>query len=521
MSRIGRYVPVSLIVLFAGLGVLFIGRGVLENLLGADGTVQPQATATPRPQRPRTPRPSFTPTPRPATPTPTAVREIGSRLELFVDDWLIDRMRGVSLRLPPPLAREVVLSFDRDWEGPVSNYVVVMKDDVYRMWYRAMSIEGGQRTAYAESTDGINWSRPTLGIVDVNGSKENNVVMDGSDAWDVSVFKDGNPETPDSERYKAIARGPKFQGRGVLRAFTSPDGLLWQGVETDPILVAPDDRWPMFDSPSIAFWDLVQEQYVVYMRGSVSPGLRAIRRSVSDDFRNWSEPEFIDLGQSRLEHLYTNAATPYFRAPHIYLMFPMRFTPDRKFHPDWPEDGLSEGVFMTSRDGIRWDRRFMNAFLRPGPDPENWSEGNMIVAAGVVPTGPREISVYYVEHYGRPTVRLRRATLRTDGFVSVHASVATGSFVTKPLIFAGDELVINYETSASGSIQVEVRNDVGQAIDGFRMSLNKKIFGDEIEHVVKWGDDSDLGALAGQPVSLRFVLQDADLYSIRFRESSP
>ena len=202
-------------------------------------------------------------------------------------------------------------------------------------------------------------------------------------------------------------------------------------------------------------------------------------------------------------------------------MFPMRFTPDRKFHPDWPEDGLSEGVFMSSRDGIRWDRRFMEAFIRPGPDPENWNERNMIVAAGVVPTGPREISLYYVEHYRRASVRLRRATLRTDGFVSVHASDRSGSFVTKPLVFAGDELVINYETSASGSIQVEVQNENGQTIEGFWLTRSEKIFGDEIEHVVKWSDDSDLGALAGQTVRLRFVLQDADLYSLRFRESTP
>ena len=121
---------------------------------------------------------------------------------------------------------------------------------------------------------------------------------------------------------------------------------------------------------------------------------------------------------------------------------------------------------MTSRDGVLWLRRFMEAYIPPGPDPENWNERNMIVASGLVPTGPGEMSIYYVEHYRRPTVRLRRASMRVDGIVSVHANFTGGWARTRPFTFEGDELVINYATTASGSIRVEIQDEDGLIIPG-------------------------------------------------------
>lgn len=449
------------------------------------------------------------------------VRNINSRLELFVDDWLIEEMNGVSLQMHRPIPQEVVLEFNRPWEGSISYDPVVMKEgDRYRLWYRGCGSEStweDQCTAYAESDDGVHWERPTLGIFEFNGNKENNIALQGSDAKALCVFKDGNPKTPDSECYKAIGVGAPIDKRATLRGFTSPDGVRWQTLDQDPILIAPDDRWPMFDSHNIAFWDTLQSRYVAYMRGWIPPGIRAIRRSVSDDFRQWSEPEFIDLGDSPTEHLYKNACTQYFRAPHIYLMFPKRFVPDRKFHEDWKDNGLSESVFMTSRDGVHWDRRFMEPFLGLGPDSDNWTDRNLYIGVGVVPTGPAEMSIYYIEHYKRPSIRLRRGTLRTDGFVSVNAPYAGGEFVTKPLVFEGDRLVLNYATSVTGGLRLEIQDTEGQPIDGYQLSQCVEIFGDEIERVVRWEKGSDVGSLAGRAIRLRFVMAAADLYAIQFR----
>ena len=305
---------------------------------------------------------------------------------------------------------------------------------------------------------------------------------------------------------------------GGVYGLVSPDGLRWQLMQEDPILTEGP-----FDSPNVAFWDGVRGEYVAYTRGkagtggSFKGGVRWIRRTTSRDFRDWKPLEPIDAGDTPLEHLYTNACTPYFRAPHIYLMFPKRFVPDRQFHPDWPSSGLSEGVFMTSRDGRHWDRRFMEAFLRPGPDADNWNERNMAIGVGVVPTSPTEISIYCVEHYRHSSVRLRRGTLRTDGFVSVNAPYAGGEIVTKPLTFTGNALTMNYATSVAGSIRVELQDGDGRPIDGYQLVQSIEIFGDEIERAVVWQGGSDVSSLAGKPVRLRFVMKDADVYAMRFR----
>jgi hypothetical protein len=443
------------------------------------------------------------------------IRTIGLRLELLVDDYLIDTMQGVALQLHSPVLRETVLTFDRPWEGPVSFAPNVRRDgDRFRMWYRAGG-DADQRLAYAESADGIAWERPNLGLVEYQGSRENNILLEGAHAQGVSVFIDGNPAAPADARYKAIGIGPKVDGRATLRGFASPDGLRWRMV-ADPLMIAPDDERPWFDSQNLAFWNSHTGRYELYARGWVAPRIRWIRRSLSADFANWSELEFIDAGDTPYEHLYENSTTPYFRAPHILLAFPKRFVPDRKVRADW-HDGLSDGVFMSSRDGLHWDRRFMEAFLRPGPDPDNWTERNMYVGPGIVETGPAELSLYVVEHYRHPTARIRRATIRTDGFVSANARYAGGELLTHPLIFDGSRLTINYATSAVGSVRVELQEADGRPIAGYALDDADEIYGDEIARDVTWRGSADLAALAGRPIRLRIALKDADLYAIQFR----
>ena len=461
----------------------------------------------------------------------TAVREIGTRLEPFIDDWLIDNMDGMSLRLHQPVPKEIAFRFDRPWEGTSSIFIRVMKDgETYRNWYRA-GADRDQAAAYAESADGIHWERKNLGMVEYDGSTDNNIILRDDGITNLAVFRDGNPSASNDERYKAIAKGPKIDGRATIRGLTSPDGFQWKVIDVDPILIAPNDGWPMFDSTNVAFWDDVQGQYVAYMRGwfpskgRVSSnhhgGVRSIRRSVSPDFRSWTTPEFIDMGDSEPEHLYTNAATPYFRAPHIYLMFPRRFVVGRKLRDEWPNEGLSDAVFMSSRDGIHWDRKFMEPLIPTGRDIDDWTDRSTTPGVGLVPTGPDEMSIYYKEHNRLPTVRMRRGVFRTDGIVSLYASYSGGEFVTHPLIFAGDELVLNYATSAAGSVRVEMQDTHGAPVPGRALSDCDEIFGDDIERVVSWRGDANVGDLAGRPVRLRVTSANyADFYSVRFRQSA-
>ncbi len=94
--------------------------------------------------------------------------------------------------------------------------------------------------------------------------------------------------------------------------------------------------------------------------------------------------------------------------------------------------------------------------------------------------------------------------------------------ITKPFRFSGENLVLNYSTSAAGSIQVEIQDVNGNPAPGLSLTESVPIWGDELEGKAGWIHGGKVRAkplrrVAGKTVRPRFVLQDADLYSFRFR----
>jgi len=443
--------------------------------------------------------------------------DIGARLELFVDDFLIERLEGTALLLHHPVPRETAIVFDRPWEGNTSAYVTVFRDgDIFRMYYRGShwdaetDIYSDQVVCYAENGNAVFWRKPELGLYSYEGSKKNNIVWQGVGAHNFTPFKDANPACPPDERYKALgSEGEK------LYAFKSPDGLRWSLLQPEPVLTGS-----AFDSQNLAFWDPSRREYLEYHRGWRDK-IRDILHSTSADFRSWTEPQWLDWGTSPPEHLYTSAILPYFRAPHILIGFPKRFLPERQVGRHKFE-GVSDGLFMASRDGLHW-KRWGEAFLRPGLQPERWVNRNNMIAWGLLvtkptlPGAPDELSLYSNEGYYQKNCRMRRHTLRLDGFVSVHADEKGGEMVTQPLIFRGRELVINFSTSAAGSVRVEIQDEDGKPAEGFALDDCPETYGDEIEHTVQWKRGMTLEETAGKSVRLRFVMKDADLYSLRFK----
>jgi len=446
---------------------------------------------------------------------------IANRLELMVDDWLIESMDGVQLRLHRPVRKDVALRIDQPWEKlwqtesepyyptPFGYSSVMKEGDRYRLYYSWD--RGGKKTCltgYAESSDGVHWEKPELGLVECADSTANNLIWDENRFYDFTPFVDGNPGTLPDERYKTIVGGPPY-------ALASADGIHWKKMKDVPVLTDG-----AFDSQNVAFWDAETQQYVAFYRDFVEQPdgerVRAIKRSTSANFLDWVPGELLDYGDAPLEHFYTNAIIPYFRAPRLYVGFPMRFVPGRTLVTEHPETGVSDAVFMSSRDGIHWDRRFMEGFIRPGLERQNWTDRNFLVAWGIVPTGPGEMSVYWVEHYRHPTIKLMRGTLRTDGFVSLHAGYRGGCAVTRPLTFEGDRLVLNYSTSAVGSLKVELIQADGQPVAGLARDAAPELFGDEVAGEYSWSSDAKLGDWAGEAVRLKLHLRDADLYSLQF-----
>lgn len=454
--------------------------------------------------------------------------EIGDWRQLFVDDYLIDQLDGAQLKLHPPQPREIVLRFDQPWEGLYSGYETVLKDgDLYRFYYRGMPEAKHtldvEVTCVAESRDGIHWTRPHVGIYEVGGSRENNIVLARSrGCHNLAPFVDTNPEAPAAERYKALGG----TGKPGLLAFVSPDGLHWKQLVDEPVITQG-----AFDSQNNAFYSPSEGKYVCYFR-VFRDGIRWIARATSHDFVHWSEPVDLELDGKPREHLYTNQIDPYVRAPHIYLGLATRFFPGRQVvtaaeakdigtSTDWNYANDCADILLTCSRGTsgpeNFKRTFMEAFVRPGLDLRNWTSRANYAARGIVQTGPNELSLYIKHNYGYPISHTRRYTIRPDGFVSVNAPYAGGKLVTKPLAFGGNRLEINYSSSAGGGVRVELQRPDGSPIEGFTLDDCPEIIGDRVEYVVRWKNGPDVGKLAGQPVRLKFEMKDADLYSLRFR----
>lgn len=484
--------------------------------------------------------------------------DIGSRLELFTDDYLVEAVRGeATFRLHHPVPKEIVILHDQPWEGSGSGYHSIFHDgEKYRMYYKAWQHTASSDVstvhplfcACAESYDGINWIKPELGIHKFNGSEKNNIVFVSGeykgfniDAGHPAVFMDSNPEVSPDARYKAIliSGSPK---RG-LAAFKSADGINWTLISDEPIITDG-----AFDSQNLAFWDSHNKVYRAYWRyfteeddNSRYKGLRSVRTAISKDFINWEKQTNIIFTDTLRQQLYTNQIKPYYRAPHILIGFPARYTyrgwsPSMEALPE-PEErkarasksqrygtALTETILMVSRDGTTF-KRWNEAFIRPGIERKGtWTYGDaymgwhLVETRSDLPGAPEELSLYVTESYWKGNASaLRRYTLRIDGFVSASASMKGGEIITKPVIFEGNKLNLNFSSSAAGEILVEIQDINGNPLDKYSLDECAPVFGDSLERAVTWKSGSDLSGISGKPVRIRFFIKDADLYSFRFK----
>ncbi|MFC5457102.1 hypothetical protein [Prosthecobacter fluviatilis] len=471
-----------------------------------------------------------------------APTQIGGRRELFADSFLIESFSGTHLQLQTPRDEGVAFKFDLPWEGLFSGYatLVTLDDGRLRAYYRGKAVankDGSEEelTCVAESADGRTWTKPELGIYEVMGTRKNNVVLMKAHTatHNFSPFRDQRPGVPEGERFKAF--GGTMEGGG-LTAWKSPDGLRWEKITAEPVITKAMVPYKyMFDSQNVPFWSAAEGRYVAYYR-VFEGGIRRIVRSESSDFRTWSAPVLMEYRhpsmQAPIEHLYTNQTHPYFRAPHLYVSIAARFMPGRrvltdeqaaaiKVNPNYFKD-TSDAIFMTTRPvegtahaGI-YDRTFLEGFIRGGIGAQNWVSRTNYPALNVVPTGPHEMSVFVNQDYAQPTAHMRRYSLRTDGFASLHCGYAGGHAITRPVVFAGRELSLNFSTSAAGGVKVGLEDVDGKPVPGFGLEDCVMQIGNELDRKVAWKSGADVSKLAGKPLRLRISMKDADVFSFQF-----
>jgi len=504
------------------------------------------------------------------------ILDLGDRRELFIDDHIVDHKDSAIKRIfHEPVPRGTVFSFDQPWEGNSCGMLSVFRDeDIYRMYYRASGYEiknkraitlNPERTAYAYSYDGINWTRPKL-----ENSGCNNLMPEHFTA----VFKDTNPKVSAKEKYKAISVKTRSSdldryGRFTILGWTSPDGLNWKQISESPVYskinrglgdVSDDRIEKWLDSQNVVFWSDVEKCYVMYYRVYTYEGMpqdvkwekpadyskkrvRNVEKAVSYDYINWQRAGLIGFPEdfpSLEEQLYGNHIASYYRAPHIYIGFPLRYCdagwtashellPDIRSRKIESEASLRSGTALTdstliwSRNGIDFERS-PDSFLAPGRQRDgSWMYGDHALSWHLVEIKDKsscdmtQMALYSTEAYrSGPCVRLRLYTLRPDGFASLRAGNHAAEILTKPLIFKGSKLSLNMSTSAVGYIKAEMTDLEGEKIKGLDMDNCDYIIGDETDREISWAGTSDLTALQGRPVRIRFRIKQAELFSLKF-----
>lgn len=459
-----------------------------------------------------------------------------------------------------PVKRETVMVADLPWEKGLMHYVNVIFDNgKYRMYYIS-HLERAQKkeyandmkgttieifntfVCYAESEDGIHWTKPNLGLCEWNGSKENNILLRSIDKTEEGgffdnfyVFIDENPDCPPEKKYKATAYMHYYR----LGGYSSADGIHWN-------LEAIWDLEGKFDTLNVCWWDKEIKKYVMYVRdfhdipadGDINKGIRDARRTESDDFMHWTKPELIKFVGSDDYPIYTNQISRYYRNPDIYIGFPTRY----EERPGWndsfeqlcgketrlrvmkdcPRYGLTvtDCVFMCSRDGIHFDK-CDEALFTPGYEFEkNWIYGNGYLGYFMMETPTddgenTELSMFLNEmyyHNGNDPDELIRYTIRRDGFACYKAKYKGARLVTKPFVFDGDEMYINFSTSAKGNIFITIKDEEGNE------ARTCELFGDKDARKVRF-EGAEIADFSGKAVTLTFDMKDSKIYSFEFKRN--
>lgn len=472
--------------------------------------------------------------------------DVGSRKQLFVDERFIESSHGVRLIMNPPWQdRRILLKPDQSWEGPgrggsIGLYSSVLKENgKIRLWYDQRQYGEDRfpdvlRVCYAESEDGLSFVKPRLGLHDSGGSRQNNIVIPGKIGGS-SVWID--PHAPPEHRFKTQA---KVYPSAELHLHTSPDGIRWK-------LFAKLDPGPGgWDTQSIIFWDPPSSRYLLFTRywtqfDDRNRNFRSVRRLESRDLLHWTNqsivvgPDEVDrathatpTGQPPVDY-YGADVFRYEEAEQVYVMLAQAFW---HWKPRPPVSGLGPSAMdvrlLVSRDGRQFRRvGDRKPFLRMGP-PGSFDSARVWALPHPVRMGD-ELWIYYNgsnrDHDSQldsesssHRTGISRAVLRLDGFVSVDAPYGGGRFTTPPIRFSGSRLELNLDTGGGGQAQVEILDESGQPIPGFSRDEALPLNGNSVRLPARWKGDPDLKKLAGEPVRLRFHLQDCKLYAFQFKE---
>ena len=431
-----------------------------------------------------------------------------------------------------------VIKADKPWEtgraisGPYVYGTVFWDEGRLRMWYQVLN--QGNHVGYAESRDGLNWTKPELGLIEFEGSKANNLVVSafqpevtGGTCHNPSVIRRRNEPNPD-RRYALYG----YDGAvGHARVAFSPDGLRWR-------YVPETEKKPLFTSSDVVnfFHDPYEGRYISTWKTRNRRG-RAVGVAWSRDGLTWTKPfegpifTADDLDPDATQ-IYGMPAFPYqglyVGQPWIYRARYFKYGEYsvKKLHEAQADSTRAMEVQVAwSWDMINWTRPPARAEFIPRGAAGEWDDGMIFTAGAPVVVG-NKLHFYYGGCDGfhddkRVKTAIGLATLRLDGFCSMHAGAREGWLITRREPFREAAVTINVRTSATGSVSADILDRNNRVVPGFSRQECVPFSGDSVAHELKWKTAQLPSAPEGSDWKIRFWLRDADLFSYLPRGLDP
>ncbi|MEQ1751984.1 MAG: hypothetical protein ABL974_21360, partial [Prosthecobacter sp.] len=359
------------------------------------------------------------------------------RTILLVDDHDILYRAGTRRVLEKPVrhAKNPLITEDKPWEMAIA-WTSVHRDKAtgkYQLWYQAYAGKRAQLkthecvVCYAESADGITFTKPNLGLFDFNGDKNTNIVLIGSglygDRYCNSVIVDARE--PDAARhYKMLyydwAKTTKGELVAGLHLAYSPDGIRWAKHPDAPIYTtsfggkkvqppfagenpytettAPDGRVkrqllrpismsdaadPLFD-PKHKVWAIYGKAWIPGPDGGLG-WKHGMGRVESKDLLHWSKPQIVSFPDEHDGALEFHTSPVLFRHDHYFSLNQIL---------NRPGGGTMDIELMLSRDGLDWQRPFRDDLWLKRSEGDQFDSGTLATNADIVIEG-REMRFYY------------------------------------------------------------------------------------------------------------------------------
>ncbi len=433
---------------------------------------------------------------------------------------------GVRLAVQPattaPLFRD-----ETPWETQgLPGASAMADDDLYRLWYH-----GAAGLLYAQSADGLAWTRPLIDFVPYASHHSTNLLppLEGVNGRTIAfhegiIFRD--PHGSAEECYKALFPGsvtaeelaaceetlgpasPAARAKKrVLFGAASPDGFSWT-MQAQPVMLHAGDA-----GAAVAY-DAALGRYVGFFRG-LEPGRRTLGRAETEDFWAWPLPTTVfapHLGDGPGVEVLNAAYAAYPGNHDIKLLFPTLYDAARD---------RTEVRLAMSRDGVAWRLVPGGPLIAPGAAGA-FDEGSVLANHGLLYSPEQQLALLYTGS-NRPATYPRTAGQRfrpgsacwREERLTALEAPERGEFTTVPLLLRGPAILLNCHTDRVGEVRLELRDRHFRPLPGKSFADADSLTGDHLWTPATWRGAADLSALVGQIIYLRFRLRWAKLYAVK------